>query len=118
MVEWKQVEHDLEGAGYPDFEFEIGETAVPGLSGSWLAGKIEREGQLKRENLPFRWRLLDSLPFGTTLPTEPKHAPDSIRRIAEKHGLDVVTISGGGDWVRIALVETGPGKRRQSGRNP
>ncbi|ADJ15257.1 hypothetical protein [Halalkalicoccus jeotgali] len=117
MVEWKQVELDLAEEGYSDFEFDRGETAVPGVSGSWLVGRIKREGRLKRENHPFRWKVLDSLPFGTTLPTDPEYAPDSVRQIAEKYGLDVVIISGGRDWVRIALVEADSEEKRQLGRN-
>lgn len=104
MVEWGQVQRDLAEEGYPSFEFDSGETAVPGLSGSWLVGRIEWEGRLKRESLPLRWRLLDSLPFGTTLPTDPEYAPDGVRRVAEEHGLAVVIVSGGPDWVQIALV--------------
>jgi len=105
MVNWEQVKSDLEDAGYSDFEFDTGETAVPGLSGSWLVGKIGREGRLKRENLPYPWKLLDALPFGSAVPTDPKFAPGSLRQIAETHGLDVVIISVGDDWVRIALAE-------------
>ncbi|MFC4550985.1 MULTISPECIES: hypothetical protein [Halorussus] len=105
MVDWEQVERDLDEAGYSNFEFDSGETTVPGLSGSWLAGKIEREGRLERENLPYPWRLLDALPFGSSVPTDPEYAPDAIQRIADGYGLDVVIISVGSDWVRIALVE-------------
>ena len=105
MVDWEQVERDLEEAGYSDFEFDTGETAVPGLCGSWLVGKIEREGRLKRENLPYPWKLLGALPFGSAVPTDPEFAPDGVLRIAEEYGLDVVIISVGSDWVRIALVE-------------
>lgn len=110
MVDWERVEHELVDAGYRDFWYDTGDTAVPGLSGSWLVGRIGREGRLKRENLPFRWRLLDSLPFGTTLPTDPEYAPDAILRIAERHEVTVIIISGGRDWVRLALVETAPGE--------
>ena len=34
MVEWGQVQCDLAEEGYPSFEFDSGETAVPGRSGS------------------------------------------------------------------------------------
>jgi len=105
MVDWEQVERDLDDAGYSDFEFDTGETAVPGLSGSWLVGRIERESRLKRENLPYPWKLLDALPFGSSVPTDPEHAPDAIRRIANDYRLDVVIISVGNDWVQIALME-------------
>ena len=105
MVEWEQVECDLGDAGYSGFEFDSGETAVPGLSGEWLVGKIERAGRLQRENLPYPWKLFDALPFGSAVPTDPEFAPDSVRRIADEYELDVVIISVGRDWVRIALVE-------------
>lgn len=105
MVDWEQVERDLDDAGYSNFEFDAGETAVPGLSGSWLVGKVEREGESTRENLPYPWRLLDALPFVSAVPTDPELAPDSVVRIAEEYGLDVVVTSVGSDWLRIALVE-------------
>ncbi|MEE6208848.1 hypothetical protein U3A55_01570 [Salarchaeum sp. III] len=105
MVTWEQVERDLDEAGYPGFAFDTGETAVPGLSGSWLVGKIGRDGRLKRENLPYPWKLLDALPFGSAVPTDPAFAPAPIQRIAEKHGVDIVIVSVDSDWVRIALVE-------------
>ena len=105
MVDWEQVERDLEEAGYSGFEFDSGKTAVPGLSGSWLVGKIGREGRLKRENLPYPWKLLDALPFGAAVPTDPEFAPDGIRRVADAHGLNVVITSVGNDWVRVALVD-------------
>ena len=105
MDDWEQVKRDLGDAGYSDFEFDTGETAVPGLTGSWLVSKIEREGRLKRENLPYPGKLLHALPFGSAVPTDPEYAPDAIRRIADDYGLDVVIISVGNDWVRTALVK-------------
>lgn len=105
MVDWERAERDLDAAGYPGFAFETGETAVPGLSGAWLEGEIERSGRLKRENLLLPWRLLDAPPFGAAVPADPEYAPERIRRIAEGYGLDVVIISCGSDWVRIALAD-------------
>jgi sugar phosphate isomerase/epimerase len=105
MVDWATVERDLAAAGYTDFEVDTGETAVPGMSGAWLAGTIDREGRLKRTNLPLLWRLLDTLPCSSTVPADPEYAPAAIRQIAQDYGLDVVIVSVGSDWVRIALVE-------------
>lgn len=102
MVDWVQVEGDLEDAGYSDFEFDTGKTAVPGLSGSWLVGKIEQEGGPKRKNRSYPRKLLDTLPVTCAGPTD---VPDRIRRIAEAYELDVLIISAGSDWVRIALAE-------------
>jgi len=104
MVDWEQVARDLADAGYPEFEYDEGETAVPGLSGSWLVGRVERDGEPKRESPPWPWNLLDAVPFGAAVPTDPAYAPDSILRIAERHEVDVVVVSAGSDWVRIALV--------------
>jgi len=50
-------------------------------------------------------RLVDSLPSGAAAPTDPEFAPEGIRRVGERHGLNVVTVSVGTDWVRIAVVE-------------
>jgi len=54
MTDWARVTQALEAAGYPGFEFDSGDTAVPELSGEWVAGEIARDGGLKRENQP-RW---------------------------------------------------------------
>ncbi|MFC6732980.1 MULTISPECIES: hypothetical protein [unclassified Haladaptatus] len=104
MPDWSHVERDLAAVDYEDFEFDSGKTAVPGLSGEWLVGKIDRQGPLKRENLSLRLRLWDALPGVASIPTEPEYAPANIREIAARHELDVVLISAGRDWVRVALV--------------
>jgi len=106
MVDWEAVERELADAGYPGFEFDSGETAVPGLSGSWLVGEIERDGGLTRENLPYPWKLLDALPYCSAVPTDPEHVSEPLERIAEGHGLEIVVVSVGSDRVRIALVES------------
>lgn len=50
MTDWERVIEELQEAGYSGFKFESGETAVPGLSGEWVAGDLVREGRLHREN--------------------------------------------------------------------
>lgn len=35
MPDWERVGRELREAGYCGFEFESGDTAVPGLSGEW-----------------------------------------------------------------------------------
>ena len=49
MPDWDRVIQQLRETGYSGFEFDSGETAVPGLSGEWVAGEIAREGSLKKE---------------------------------------------------------------------
>ena len=107
MTDWERVGQALEEAGYSGFEFDSGDTAVPGLSGEWVSGKIEREGRLKHENQP-RWiRILDTLSFsGGAVDADPENAPESIRNIATQHGLEVIIISVSADEARIALCES------------
>ena len=107
MTDWKRVMQELQEAGYSGFEFDSGETAVPGLSGEWVVSKIAREGRLKRENQPLLIRILDALPGGGgAVSTDPEYAPRSIRKIANQHGLEVVIISVSDEKVRIALCES------------
>jgi sugar phosphate isomerase/epimerase len=107
MTDWKHVRRELREAGYSGFEFESGETAVPGLAGEWLAGDIAREGRLKRENQPLLTRILDALPGGGgAVATDPEYAPESIREIANQHGLEVVIISVSKDEARIAVCDS------------
>lgn len=106
MADWERVRRALEEAGYSGFEFESGETAVPGLSGEWVVGTVPREGALKRENQPFSLRILDALPGGGgAVDASPENAPESIQNIATRHGIEVVIISVSADEVRIALCE-------------
>jgi len=39
MAEWDRVELDLAEEGYSDFEFDSGETAVPGVLGRGSSGE-------------------------------------------------------------------------------
>lgn len=107
MTDWARVSYELQEAGYSGFEFDSGETAVPGVSGEWVVGEIARKGELKRENQPLLIRILDALPGrGGAVATDPEYAPGSIRKIANRHGLEVVIISVEKDEVRIALCES------------
>ncbi|WP_224448641.1 hypothetical protein [Haloprofundus salilacus] len=107
MTDWEQVVEELQEAGYSGFEFESGETAVPGLSGEWIAGDIVREGGLRRENQSLWIRIWDSLPgSGGAVSTNPEAAPESIRNIAKRHELEIVTISVKKGSVRIALCDS------------
>ncbi|UPW01097.1 hypothetical protein M0R88_03100 [Halorussus gelatinilyticus] len=113
MTDWERVKQELREAGYSGFKFESGETPVPGLSGEWVEGEIAREGGLKRENQPLSMRILDTLSFsGGALNADPKYAPESIRKIATQHGLEVVIISVTTDMARVALCE--PSERNTS----
>ncbi|WP_458208614.1 hypothetical protein [Haladaptatus sp. NG-SE-30] len=101
------MRRELREAGYSGFEFESGKTAVPGLSGEWLADDIAREGRLQRENQPLLIRILDALPGeGGAGTTDPECAPESIQKIAHQHGLEVVIISVSKDEARIALCDS------------
>lgn len=106
MTDWVRVVKQLREAGYSGFEFDSGETAVPGLSGEWVAGEIVREGGLKRTNQRLLIRILDALPGGSAVTTDPEHAPEPIRKVADRHGLEVVMISVTDEEVRIALCES------------
>jgi len=105
MTDWERVRQELREAGYSGFEFDSGETAVPGLSGEWVSGKIPREGGLKHENQAFWIRILDALPGGDTAEADPENAPESIRNIAAEHGLEVVILTVSADEARIALCD-------------
>jgi|AntRauMinimDraft_3_1070383.scaffolds.fasta_scaffold00224_5 sugar phosphate isomerase/epimerase len=107
MTDWERVVEELQETGYSGFEFESGETAVPGLSGEWVAGDIVREDRLRRENQSLWVRILDSLPgSGGAVTTNPEAAPESIRNIAKRHKLEVVIISVEKSSVRIALCDS------------
>lgn len=106
MTDLVRVVKQLREAGYSGFEFDSGETAVPGLSGEWVAGEIVREGGLKRTNQRLLIRILDALPGGSAVTTDPEHAPEPIRKVADRHGLEVVMISVTDEEVRIALCES------------
>jgi sugar phosphate isomerase/epimerase len=107
MTDWERVVEELRDAGYSGFEFESGETAVPGLSGEWVAGEIVREGRLRRENQTLWIRILDSLPgSGGAVTTNTEAAPESIRNIAQRHELEVVIISVSENSARIALCDS------------
>jgi hypothetical protein len=105
MTDWERVKRELKEAGYSGFEFDSGDTAVPGLSGEWVSGKIPREGGLKRENQPLWIRILDALPMGDTVEGGSENAPESIRNIATEHGLEVVIYGVSADEARIALCD-------------
>lgn len=107
MTDWELVRRDLREVGYAGFKFGSGETAVPELSGEWVSGKIAREGGLNRENQSLLIRILDSLPGGGgAVGTNPENAPESIRNVANQHGLEIVIISVSNDEARIALCES------------
>ncbi|GAA0730057.1 hypothetical protein J2744_001630 [Halorubrum trapanicum] len=105
MTDWERVRQELKEAEYSGFEFDSGDTAVPGLSGEWVSGNIPREGGLKHENQPLWIRILDALPGGDTVEADPENAPESIRNIATEHGLEVVIFSVSADEARIALCD-------------
>lgn len=107
MTDWERVRQELKEVGYSGFEFDSGDTAVPGLSGEWVSGKIAREGGLKHENQSLLIRILNALPGGGgAVGTTPENAPESIRNIATQHELEVVIISVSADEARIALCES------------
>ena len=104
MTDWEHVRQELKEAGYSGFEFDSGDTAVSGLSGEWVSGKIPRKGGLKHENQPLLIRVLDALSgSGGAVDAAPENAPESIRNIAAKHELEVVILSVSADEARIAL---------------
>lgn len=104
MTDWERVTTDLREAGYPGFAFDSGETAVPGLSGEWVVGQIPREGALKCENQSLLLRVCDALSVGGgAVSADPEDAPEGVRRIADRHGLDVVIVDVSRKSVRVAL---------------
>ena len=106
MTDWGRVRQELEEAGYSGFKFDSGDTAVSGLSGEWVSGKIPREGGLKHENQTLWIRILDALSWdGSAVDAAPEDAPESIRKIAAEHGLEVVIFGVSTEEVRIALCD-------------
>jgi hypothetical protein len=106
MTDWVSVKQELKEAGYSGFEFDSGDTAVSGLSGEWVSGKIAREGALKHENQSLLIRILNTLSGdGGAVDAAPENAPESIHNIATDHGLEVVIISVSADKARIALCD-------------
>lgn len=106
MTDWDRVRQELEEAGYSGFEFDSGDTAVPGLSSEWVSGTIARKGGLKHQNQSLLIRILDALPGGGgAVGISPEKAPERIRNIATQHGLEVVIISVSADEAHIALCE-------------
>ena len=106
MTDWERVRQELKEAGYSGFEFDSGDTAVPGLSGEWVSGTIPREGGLKHENQTLWIRILDALSWnGGTIDAAPENAPESIRNIATEHGLEVVIFTVAAEEARIALCD-------------
>ena len=106
MTDWERVRRELEEAGYSGFEYDSGDTAVSGLSGEWVSGKIPREGRLKHGSQPLLIRILDALSWnGGAVDAAPENAPESIRKIATEHGLEVVIFTASIDEVRIALCD-------------
>lgn len=107
MTDWERVKEDLRDAGYPGFAFDSGQTAVPGLSGEWVVGRIPREGRLQRENQPLLVRICDALPGnGGAVSTNPEYAPERVRTVAAQHELEVVILSARAESVRIALCDS------------
>ena len=107
MTDWERVRQDLREEGYSGFKFDSGETAVPGLSGEWVTNEIARERRLKRDKQPLCLQILDAVPgSGGAVATDPGYAPESIRKIADRHGLKVVIVSVSADEVRIALCDS------------
>lgn len=107
MTDWERVMQELKEESYSGFEFDSGETAVPGLSGEWVVGEITRNGKLKSKNQSLWIRILDAFPGnGGAVATDPKYAPNRIQKIASRHGLEVVTISVSNETVRIALCDS------------
>ena len=106
MTDWERVREKLEEAGYSGFEFDSGDTAVSGLSGEWVSGKIPREGGLKHENQTLWIRILDALSWdGGAVDAAPENAPERIHNIATEHGLEVVIFTVSAEEVRIALCD-------------
>ena len=104
-TDWERVRRELRDAGFPGFEFSAGETAVPGLSGEWVVGEVERDGRLRRGAQSWWIRLLDALPGGSAVTTDPKAAPSEIRDVADRHGLVVIIVSVTDQTVRIAVCD-------------
>ena len=102
-TDWDRVRRELRDAGYPGFAFDAGETAVPGLSGEGMIGEIEREGRLRSGAQSWLVRLLDALPGGSAVTTDPTAAPAGIRDVAARHGLTVVIVSVADETVRVAV---------------
>ena len=103
--DWERVQQELRDTGFPGFEFGAGETAVPGLSGEWVIGEVERDGRLRR-GAQSRWvRLLDALPGGSAVTTDPTAAPEGVRDVADRHGLAVVIVSVTDETVRVAVCD-------------
>ena len=72
-----------------------------------MTNKIARQGRLKRGNQPLCIQILDAVPGGGgAVATDPEYAPESIRKIADRHGLEVVIVSVSADEVRIALCDS------------
>ena len=106
MTDWERVRRELEEAGYSGFEFDSGDTAVSGLSGECVSGKIPREGGLKHENQTLWIRILDALSWnGGAVDAAPENAPESIRNIATERGLEVVIFTASAEEARIALCD-------------
>ena len=91
-TDWERVRQELRDAGFPGFEFDAGEAAVPGLSGEWVIGEVERDGRLRR-GAQSRWvRLLDALPGGSAVTADPTAVPEGIRDVADRNGLSAVMV--------------------------
>jgi hypothetical protein len=108
MTDWERVCRALADAGHPEFEYEEGETVIPGLSGEWVVGRVPRSAfeSLDPEEEPSSvWsRLVGALPV-RCVPTDPERAPSGVRRVAADHGLDVVVVSVNSGGVRVALCD-------------
>ena len=106
MADWDRLTTELREAGDSGFEFDSGGTAVPGLSGEWVVGRIPREGALKRENQSILLRVCDALSLGGgAVSADPEDAPEPVRHIADRHGLDVVIVDVSRKSVRVALCD-------------
>ena len=104
-TDWDRVRRELRDAGFPGFTFDAGETAVPGLSGEWMVGEVERAERLRRRAQPLPVRLLDALPGGAAVAVDPEDAPDAIREVADRHGLTVVIVSVTDETARVAVCD-------------
>lgn len=104
-TDWERVRRELREAEVSGFEFDAGETAVPGLSGEWVIGEIEREQGLRHGAQSVWIRLFDALPGGNVITADPNAAPVEIRDVADRHGLVVVIVSVTDRTVRVAVCD-------------
>lgn len=104
MTDWETVLEDIRTAGYEGFTRESGVTAVPGVAGEWVAGAIQRTGELQREHQPVLMQVMDQ-GSGDSVTTDEAAAPSDLRAIADRHGLEVAVLTVSRDRLQVALCD-------------